>query len=306
MIMKNFSGVLNINKEAGFTSHDVVAIVRKNLNRVKTGHTGTLDPDAEGVLPICIGNATKIATFLSSDIKEYVAVAALGVTTTTQDLTGDVVEKKDFVFDEAKITEVVNGFLGDYFQTPPMYSAIKVDGKKLYELARAGKHIDVEKRAIHIYEIEITKFLPPDKFQFRVLCSKGTYIRTLCSDIGEKLGCGGAMAHLTRTKSGIFKIENSISLEDFKNACTSGEVEKLITPIDQVLDLKKVIAKPQAEKFLYNGNIVSGNYLYDFDEGFLGDKNILVYDHCQHLIGIYEALQDENGKMFIKPSKMLV
>ena len=172
-------GVINIYKEKGFTSHDVVNIVRKTLGRVKTGHTGTLDPDAEGVLPICVGKATKLADYIAADIKEYKAEITLGITTTTEDISGDVIEKRAVESSEEEVKSAINSFVGEYNQTPPMYSAIKVNGKKLYELAREGKEIERKTRLINIYKIRDIKALGNNKYEFYVLCSKGTYIKSL-------------------------------------------------------------------------------------------------------------------------------
>lgn len=190
-------GILNIRKEKGFTSHDVVAVVRRILHAKKVGHTGTLDPDAEGVLPVCVGKATKLADIIMDGKKRYRAMVRLGITTTTEDAAGEVLEERKVDFDEEKIRQAVAGFVGEQKQIPPMYSAIKVNGKKLYELAREGKEIERKARTITIFAINIVRFLPPDRFEIDVDCSKGTYIRTLCSDIGKALGCGAHMAELT-------------------------------------------------------------------------------------------------------------
>ena len=165
-------GIFNIYKQKGFTSHDVVAIVRKTIQQKKVGHTGTLDPDAEGVLPICVGKATKLADYIMEGKKGYRAVVTLGTSTTTEDASGEIIEKKEFTFDEQNITKAVQSFLGTYKQIPPMYSAIKVNGKKLYELAREGKEIERKAREITIFDIKITKFMPPEQFEIDVICSK--------------------------------------------------------------------------------------------------------------------------------------
>ena len=183
-------GILNIYKEKGFTSHDVVAVVRRTINQKKVGHTGTLDPDAEGVLPICVGKATKLADYIMNTGKTYEAEITLGVETTTQDSSGEVTARQSVDFNEEKIEQAVYSFNGDYMQIPPMYSAVKVNGKKLYELARKGQEIERKARKVEIRDISIIEFMPPDKIKISVDCSKGTYIRTLAADIGIKLGCG--------------------------------------------------------------------------------------------------------------------
>lgn len=189
-------GIINVYKEKGFTSHDVVAKLRGIVGQKKIGHTGTLDPDATGVLPVCLGKATKLCDLLTDKNKTYEAVLLLGKTTDTQDITGEVLEEKSTeALTEEKVREAIEGFIGDYEQIPPMYSALKVNGKKLYELAREGKVIERKARPVKILDIQILEIDLP-KVRMEVSCSKGTYIRTLCHDIGEKLGCGGCMESL--------------------------------------------------------------------------------------------------------------
>ncbi|MBP7199034.1 MAG: tRNA pseudouridine(55) synthase TruB, partial [Acetatifactor sp.] len=185
-------GIINVYKEAGFTSHDVVAKLRGICRQKKIGHTGTLDPQATGVLPVCLGNATRACEMLTDRTKEYVAELLLGQITDTQDITGTVLEEREVAVSEAQVREVIAGFVGGYDQIPPMYSALKVNGKKLYELARAGKEVERQARHVDLPAIEILEIKFP-VVKFRVECSKGTYIRSLCADIGEKLCCGGTM-----------------------------------------------------------------------------------------------------------------
>lgn len=200
-------GIINVYKEKGFTSHDVVAKLRGIVGQKKIGHTGTLDPDATGVLPVCLGKATKLCDLLTDKNKTYEAVLLLGKTTDTQDITGEVLEEKSTeALTEEKVREAIEGFIGDYEQIPPMYSALKVNGKKLYELAREGKVIERKARLVKILDIQILEIDLP-KVRMEVSCSKGTYIRTLCHDIGEKLGCGGCMESLIRTRVSTFRIE---------------------------------------------------------------------------------------------------
>ena len=205
------NGIINVYKEAGFTSHDVVAKMRGICGQKKIGHTGTLDPAATGVLPVCLGSGTRLCDMLTEKDKEYVAVLLLGMTTDTQDTTGTVLSRKEVNASEEEVAEAVTSFVGDYDQVPPMYSALKVNGKKLYELARAGKEVEREARRVRIEEIEILHMELP-RVTMRVVCSKGTYIRTLCADIGNKLCCGGTMESLQRTRVGIFKLEEALTL----------------------------------------------------------------------------------------------
>ena len=218
-------GVIVIRKEKGFTSHDVVAKLRGILHMKKIGHTGTLDPDAEGVLPVALGKATRLVDMITDKEKTYEAVMRLGVVTDTQDMSGTVLSQTtELSVTEEELCTVVSSFVGDYMQVPPMYSALKVNGKKLYELAREGKTVERKPRPVHFYEIEILDISFP-LVRFRVTCSKGTYIRTLCHDIGEKLGCGAAMESLLRTKVGRFTLDDAITLAQTEEAVQEGTIE---------------------------------------------------------------------------------
>lgn len=213
-------GIFNIYKEAGMTSFDVVAKVRKIMNTRAVGHTGTLDPNARGVLVIAVGKATKAISYMENDDKIYNAELTLGIKTDTEDIWGEILEKNNlesFDISEDKINKTIKSFIGNQLQVPPMYSALKVNGKKLYELARAGKEVKREAREIEIFDISDISIYD-DKVSFRVHCSKGTYIRTLCKDIGDKLGCGATMSSLERVKAGKFVKENSVRLEELEKA----------------------------------------------------------------------------------------
>ena len=251
-MMKN--GVLNVYKEAGFTSHDVVAKLRGICGQKKIGHTGTLDPDAVGVLPVCLGNATKLCDLLAGETKEYEAVRLLGRTTDTQDLTGTVLEERPVTADEKEAREAVLSFLGEYDQIPPMYSALKVNGKKLYELARAGKEVERRPRRVRIDSLEILKTELPE-ITFRVECSKGTYIRTLCDDIGRKLGCGGTMKSLKRTRVGRFEIALARTLKELGALAGEGRLEEALIPVEELFaGCPRLMVKPEWERLVRNGN----------------------------------------------------
>ena len=225
-------GVIVIRKEKGYTSHDVVAKLRGILHMKKIGHTGTLDPDAEGVLPVALGKATRLVDMITDKEKTYEAVMRLGVVTDTQDMSGTVLsEVPEFQVTEEELRTVTESFAGDYMQVPPMYSALKVNGKKLYEFAREGKMVERKPRPVHFYEIEILDIDFP-LVHFRVTCSKGTYIRTLCHDIGEELGCGAAMETLLRTKVGRFTLDDAITLAQTEEAVRNGEIEQRILGIE--------------------------------------------------------------------------
>lgn len=231
-------GVIIINKQKNFTSHDVVNVIRKKLNIKKVGHTGTLDPNATGVLPILVGKATKISKYLIEHDKTYIATIKLGEKTDTGDNEGQVIEEKLVPTDLKKedINNVLQSFLGKQKQVPPMYSAIKINGKKLYEYAREGKEVKIEAREIEIYKIQLLEY-KNSKIKFEVECSKGTYIRTLCEDIAKKLGTVGYMEELQRTKVNNFKIGDSVLLDDI----TLENVEEDLIKIEEVFKEKDKI-----------------------------------------------------------------
>ena len=301
------NGVINVYKEKGYTSHDVVAIVRKTLNIKKVGHTGTLDPDAEGVLPVCIGQATKLADYIMAERKSYTAEITFGAETTTQDASGDIIKEYEYTFDENRLREVIDTFKGEQTQVPPMYSAIKINGKKLYEIAREGKEIERKARKITVYDIRIAEINPPNKAIIEIDCSKGTYIRSLCSDIGNKLGWGAFMSSLTRTASGKFKLNEAVKLDELKNAAERGEAEKFIIPPDVVLSgYKRVTVSEKADKYLYNGGKIYGGYL-KYDKKPSDNEIVLGYDATGRLVGIYLYKFDEEKKnYFIKPVRLML
>lgn len=298
MMNSNISGIINIYKEKGFTSHDVVNIVRKTLGKIKTGHTGTLDPEAEGVLPVCVGKATKLADYISSSVKQYRAEMTLGITTTTEDHTGEVIGRHAVHLSHDEVIEAAKSFVGEYYQKPPMYSAVKVNGKKLYELAREGIEIERKTRLIHIYDIEDITFKQDNVVEMLVTCSKGTYIRTLCKDIGEKLGCGAHMSALVRTASGRFTLDNSIRLDAFKQLVKEGRIDEiLLSPEEALSDYKRVTVSKAAEKYLANGNKIRLNYCdIKLSEG----ERVTVFDEENKIVGVYLVMED-----CIKPLTML-
>ena len=220
-------GVINIYKEAGWTSFDVVAKMRGILKIKKIGHTGTLDPAATGVLPVCVGKGTKKVESFMADDKVYRAVMLLGVTTDSQDMTGEILTRSEVNSSEAEVAEAVKSFIGGYDQLPPMYSAKKVNGKKLVDLARKGVEVERKPRFVNIMDIDIEKTELP-RVTMTVTCSKGTYIRTLCHDIGQKLGCGAAMESLIRTRVGRFKIEDAITLEQLEKFRDEDRLEEVV------------------------------------------------------------------------------
>ncbi len=246
--MSLMNGILIINKQGGMTSHDVVARIRRILKTRKVGHTGTLDPDATGVLVACVGKATKLSSFLMATSKEYIAEMELGVRTDSQDRTGKIVsESENFTVTREQVEKTMGSLTGEIDQIPPMVSAVRHQGKKLYELARKGKEVEREPRRVKIYSLELLDFEPP-KIRFRVECSKGTYIRTLCSDIGDILGCGAHQARLTRTRSGPFAIDEALTLGELEN--TEDPTEKIIPPEKALSFLPEVKVKKWFKRFV--------------------------------------------------------
>lgn len=247
-------GILNVCKEPGFTSFDVVAKLRGICKQKKIGHTGTLDPDASGVLPVCLGNATKLCDMLTDKTKEYRAVLLLGCVTDTQDTTGKILEEHSVEANEEQVRQAILSFVGEYDQIPPMYSALKVNGQKLCDLARAGKEVERKSRRVTIYSITIEKIELPH-ITMTVSCSKGTYIRTLCHDIGGLLGCGGTMENLVRTRSGQFKLEDAYCLSEIEAMAKAGSLETILLKTDSVFhDLPAATVKLEFEKLADNGN----------------------------------------------------
>ncbi len=281
-----YNGVINIYKEKGFTSHDVVAKMRGILKQKKIGHTGTLDPDAVGVLPVCLGSATKLCALLTDRDKEYRAVMRLGVETDTQDMSGTVLARRKVDAGPAEIEEAVRSFLGEYAQVPPMYSALKVNGKRLYELARQGREVERAPRNVVIHEIEILDMQIPD-ITLRVSCSKGTYIRTLCHDIGKMLGCGGAMASLQRTKSGRFLLDSAITLSDLERLRDEEKIADVLIPVDEMFEELSAVHVPAPFiKPVQNGNCFPLSHIMErclFGDG----EEVKVYNREGRFFGIY-------------------
>ena len=253
------NGILNVYKEPGFTSNDVVAKLRGILHQKKIGHAGTLDPAAEGVLPILLGSATRLSEYVMNHEKSYRTVLLLGVITDTQDMTGKILSEYDGPFpDENQVRSVVLSFLGGYEQLPPMYSAKKSGGKKLYDLAREGKEIPRKKVPVRISDIRIERISLPE-VTFSVDCSKGTYIRTLCHDIGERLGCGGAMKELMRTMAGGLTVEDALTLKYIEDLAGNGKLEESVIPCEVLFSDCARLSTPtlQAQKKLLNGNALT-------------------------------------------------
>lgn len=271
------NGILLINKPAGMTSHDVVNIARKSLHTKKVGHCGTLDPDATGVLVLCIGKATRALQFLTSEQKEYIATLTLGTSTDTYDSSGVVLEEKEFQGVD-DVEKVLKSFLGKQKQLPPIYSAIKVNGKKLYEYARHNEKVDIQPRDIEILEIELLKQLD-NHIQFRVLCSKGTYIRSLCVDIAKKLGYPGHMSHLLRSRSGHFDLKDCFSIDELKE----GKVQFLSLE-EAFKDYEHYIVDD--ENIVYHGKLIRSDI----------DHQVVVVNRDGKVLAVYGP----NGNGYLK------
>ena len=258
-------GIINVYKEKGFTSHDVVAKLRGILRMKKIGHTGTLDPAAEGVLPVCLGKGTRLCDMLTDKTKTYRAVLLLGQETDTQDTTGVVQAEYPVHVTEEEVRKAIVSFLGDYMQIPPMYSALKVNGKKLYELAREGREVERKPRDIEIFSLDILEMQLP-RVRFRVHCSKGTYIRTLCQDIGEEAGCGGCMEELLRTRVDRFSLAEAHKLSEIEQIRDAGKLSEILIPVDQMfLSYPKVTVLEKYRLALANGNSFTAQMLADMD-----------------------------------------
>ena len=290
------SGIINVYKEAGYTSFDVVARLRGILKVKKIGHTGTLDPDATGVLPVCVGKATKVCDMLTDKDKVYECVMKLGVETDTYDMSGRILERTSVTATEAEIVNAINSFVGDIMQVPPMYSALKVNGKKLYELAREGKEVERKARPVSIFSIDILEINVPE-VSIRIHCSKGTYIRSLCHDVGAKLGCGCAMKSLVRTRVSMFDISDARTLDEIECIAKNGNIKGILLPLDQVFeDMRTVFVVPTEEaiKLAVNGGKISEGLVFaesisEFNEG----EKYRIYLPDNRFLGVYSYQESQ-------------
>ena len=276
------NGIIVVNKKSGYTSRDVVNIISKTLGTKKVGHTGTLDPIAEGVLIVCIGKCTKLCDYFTSNMKEYLAEFELGYETDTLDNTGNITKKSNKIFNKEEIIKVINSFKGEYNQEIPKYSAVKINGKKLYEYARNNIEVPLPTRLVNIKEIEILNI--NNTIKIRCIVSKGTYIRSLIRDIGNKLGTYGTMTRLIRTKQGEFDIKNSYTIEDIKN-----NNYKLYTIAEIFNNYPKINMNAELYKKISNGVIIDNSF---------NSKYVLFY-HNNELISLYKEYEKSKLKPFI-------
>ena len=308
------NGIINVYKEKGYTSHDVVAKLRGIFRQKKIGHTGTLDPDAEGVLPVCLGKATRVCDLLADKDKVYDAVLLLGIVTDTQDMTGRVQSEQEASCTQEELEETIRGFVGDYWQTPPMYSALKVNGKKLCDLARAGVEVERKPRQVTLYSIQMEEVSLP-RVRMLVHCSKGTYIRTLCHDIGQALGCGGCMESLVRTQVADFMLQEAHRIaeieawvkrareQDIQTELRREDLLGLVANTDSVFtQYPEVSVKEEFSRLLYNGNPLLEEWAKGWKAEYR-DLAVRVYDSRQAFIGIYHW---EEKIQKIKPMKIFM
>lgn len=308
------SGIINVYKEKGFTSHDVVAKLRGILKQKKIGHTGTLDPDAEGVLPVCLGKATKVCDLLTDKDKEYEAVLLLGKVTDTQDISGKALKDSPVSCKEEEVRKIIAGFVGSYSQVPPMYSALKVNGKKLCDLAREGKEVERASRDVQIFSIDILEAALP-RVRMRVHCSKGTYIRTLCHDIGSAAGCGGCMESLMRIRVADFRLQDAKKISEIEEqvqAVRASQPQKELTKEDLADIIKDtdsvfmhypgVSVKAEYSKPLYNGNPLKLRWLSGWQDEYQAGL-VRVYDSNQAFAGVYRW---EESRRCIRPVKVFM
>ena len=308
------NGIINVYKEKGYTSHDVVAKLRGIFRQKKIGHTGTLDPDAEGVLPVCLGKATRVCDLLADKDKVYDAVLRLGIVTDTQDMTGQVQSEQEAACTQEELEETIRGFVGNYWQTPPMYSALKVNGKKLCDLARAGVEVERKPRQVTLYSIQIEEVSLP-RVRMLVHCSKGTYIRTLCHDIGQALGCGGCMESLVRTQVADFMLQEAHRIaeieawvkrareQDIQTELRREDLLGLVANTDSVFtQYPEVSVKEEFSRLLYNGNPLLEEWAKGWKAEYR-DLAVRVYDSRQAFIGIYHW---EEKIQKIKPVKIFM
>ena len=303
------NGILNIFKPKGISSYQVVKEVRNILNISKAGHTGTLDPSASGVLLVCIGQATKIAEFLVGMKKHYQGKMILGISTDTQDSEGKIIQKREVGTDinENRIKDIFQKYEGTISQMPPMFSAAHYKGERLYRLARKGIEVKRNLKKVKIYQLNLINFYQEVNpiVKFEVICSKGTYIRTLCNDIGDELGCGAHLSNLVRKKVGNFSIEDSLNLEELKKEKALGK--RYLISIDSALEeLNKITVKSEATKTVLNGGVISSEQIVEIPEGLKTRKNkfVKIFDAKGNLLSIGTSIKENGKNIFFKQVKV--
>ncbi|HYE12166.1 MAG TPA: tRNA pseudouridine(55) synthase TruB [Patescibacteria group bacterium] len=302
------NGIMNVLKPPGMTSHDIIYFIRKRLKMKKVGHTGTLDPEAAGVLPVCVGKATKAVQFITDKRKKYRTTIKFGIQTETYDKYGAVFESVEVnSIDMEKLENALQDFRGTIRQIPPIYSAIKMAGKKLYQYALEGEEVEIQSREVEIYSIEIVDYNNKDEVVLDIECSKGTYIRSICFDLGKKMGCGAAMWLLVRLESTPFVIENSYTLEEIDQAAAEGTIDKMLISADIIFkELSTIEIKTTARSAAINGSPIYGKGILQDIESFDADIETRIYCDGEFLgIGTIKYSSEENRK-YIKIDKMFV
>lgn len=302
------NGIINVLKPPGMTSHDVVHFIRKKLKIKKVGHTGTLDPEAAGVLPVCLGKATKAVQYITDKRKKYRTIIKFGIHTETYDKYGKIVKQQQVnMIDIKKLESILEDFKGSIKQLPPIYSAIKVEGKKLYQYALSDEEVDIKEREVNIYSIDILNYNDIDEVVLDIECSKGTYIRSICHDIGQKMGCGACMWQLIRTGSTPFYIEEAYTLEEIDRASIEGTIDNILINTDIIFkELPSVDLKPTAKSAALNGSFIYGKGILQDIELINEETNITIYCENEFIgIGVIKYSSEDNRK-YIKIEKMFV
>lgn len=302
------NGIINVLKPPGMTSHDVIYFVRKKLKMKKVGHTGTLDPEAAGVLPVCLGRATKAVQYITDKRKKYRATIKFGIQTETYDKYGKVIEEQLVGnIDLDKLKRILEEFKGSIRQLPPIYSAIKQEGKKLYQYALAGEEVEIKEREVEIYAIDLIDYNGIDQVVLDIECSKGTYIRSICHDVGQKLGCGACMWQLIRTASTPFDIEEAYTLEEIDRASVDGTIDNLLIKTDIIFkDMISIDLKPTAKNAALSGSPIYTKGILTDLESIAAETNVSIYCEGEFLgIGTIIFSSEENRK-YIKIDKMFV
>lgn len=300
-------GVLNLNKSGGMTSHDVVDEVRRILKVRRVGHTGTLDPQATGVLPICVGNATKIARFLTAADKDYLITMRLGVQTDTMDAEGKILmETTEIPQDREKVEAVLAQFRGQIQQVPPLFSAKKHQGERLYRLARRGEVVERDPIAVKVYELELISFDPPF-VRLRVFCSKGTYARALCDDMGKALRCGGHLHSLVRLKAGQFRLEEAITLSRLQEIQEQGKLTEVLLPIEQALDhLPAVRVLPDSSRSVLHGASIAFQDVVNLPSGLSEGSMVRVLGLRKKLLSLAELTVNTDQIQNLNPRQIIL
>lgn len=302
------NGIINILKPPGMTSHDIIYFVRKRLKIKKVGHTGTLDPEAAGVLPVCVGKATKAVQFITDKRKKYRTTIKFGIQTETYDKYGAIVEEKPVEhIDLNQLEEALKDFRGIIQQMPPIYSAIKKNGKKLYQYALEGEEVEIQAREVEIYSLEIVDYNEKDEVVLDIDCSKGTYIRSICHDLGQRLGCGAAMWQLIRLESTPFAIEQSYTLEEIDSAAVAGTIDNMLQSVDIIFkELPFIEIKPTAKKAALGGSPIYGKGVLKDIEAMDADKEYRLFSDGEFLgVGTLKYSKEEDRK-YIKIDKLFV